>query len=196
MCHKKGLRQSLTTAAQSNSCRPDPWHIRPPLMPRQAHTAMPVAPWARSQHGRACSEHVELQHLPACTDPVTVMRTRDRGTSPRPERASMQHSAVSALGGSGHSCVRWLAKRGPWSTHFVVARSLKMPGMDGEGTLGYKSFLGCCNTCTRRNTAEVPSVCGTLHGATAGMCCCWRAGKHGSPCSLKGQCSASPITKN
>ena len=35
-----------------------------------------------------------------------------------------------------------------------------------------------------------------LHGATAGMCCCWRAGKHGSPCSLKGQCSASPITKN
>ena len=36
-----------------------------------------------------------------------------------------------------------------------------MLGMDGAGTLGYRSFLGCCNTCTRRSTAELPSICGT-----------------------------------
>lgn len=52
------------------------------------------------------------------------------------------------------------ASEGEISSHHVVACSAEMPGMDVEGTPGYRSLLGCCITCTRTRTAKQASSCG------------------------------------
>ena len=69
--------------------------MRLPLMPRQAHTAMPAAPWARSQRGRACSELVELPRPPACDDEMhrsmrTVTEALRRALSARARNAEQR----------------------------------------------------------------------------------------------------------
>jgi len=64
-----------------------------------------------------------------------------------------------------------------------------VPGDGVERTPGYSKLSWLLHHLHEEEHSRFGIDLKHSHGATAGMCCSWRAGKYGSPWSLKGQCS-------